>query len=429
MRSPKLTHRGAVHFPLTVLLLLSPVVTIAQQESKNMQDPRTREAVELMTDFAERTEIGPGRSGRRYLWTDAFAVCNFLGLASINRENRYRELALQLTDQVHRTLGRHRDDDPRSGWLSGLSEYEGNAHPTLGGLRIGKALPERGVDEPADERLEWDRDGQYFHYLTRWMHALDQLSRSTQRPEFNRWARELAATAFAAFSYLPSTPWSTRRMYWKMSIDLSRPLVPSMGQHDPLDGYITALQLRATAASLPEPLSQPDLDDETHQFEAMIRRGEWATADPLGLGGLLIDAYRVAQLVQQRAVQERHLIENLLQAALSGLQHYAKSGELRLPLEYRLAFRELGLAIGLHAVEKMWHTANSDADRSFTNARVRAQLEDLMSYVYLRDEIESFWRKAEHRSNATWYEHRDINEVMLATSLVPDGFLVLLPPD
>lgn len=36
-------------------------------------------------------------------------------------------------------------------------------------------------------------------------------------------------------------------MYWKMSIDLSSPLVPSMGQHDPLDGLITYLQLQATA--------------------------------------------------------------------------------------------------------------------------------------------------------------------------------------
>lgn len=30
-----------------------------------------------------------------------------------------------------------------------------------------------------------------------------------------------------------------KRMYWKMSVDLSRPQVPSMGHHDPLDGYIS----------------------------------------------------------------------------------------------------------------------------------------------------------------------------------------------
>jgi hypothetical protein len=36
---------------------------------------------------------------------------------------------------------------------------EGEAHPTQGGLRIGKALPERRVDEPFDEQLEWERAG------------------------------------------------------------------------------------------------------------------------------------------------------------------------------------------------------------------------------------------------------------------------------
>jgi hypothetical protein len=41
------------------------------------------------------------------------------------------------------------------------------------------------------------------------------------------------------------------------------------------------------------------------------------------------------------------------------------------------------------------------------------------------ERIESFWRDPEHRQSLAWSEHRDINEVMLATSLVPEGFLVL----
>jgi hypothetical protein len=85
-------------------------------------------------------------------------------------------------------LGSHRPDDDRTGWLDGASA----AHPTRGGLRIGKHLPERGAGERLDERLEWDRDGQYFHYLTKWMHALDQVSASTGDPRFRVWARELA---------------------------------------------------------------------------------------------------------------------------------------------------------------------------------------------------------------------------------------------
>ena len=92
---------------------------------------------------------------------------------------------------------------------------EAQAHPTKGGLRIGKDLPEREPDDPYDAELEWDRDGQYFHYLTKWMHALDLLSRHLGEHEPNRWARELAQAAHAGFTYAPA-PGAAKRMYWKM---------------------------------------------------------------------------------------------------------------------------------------------------------------------------------------------------------------------
>lgn len=408
------------------LLAFVPVAASAREESMNMQDPRTAEAITLMLGFARRTGLDSERPQWRYLWTDAFAVCNFLGLARATGERRYKELALRLVDQVHHTLGRHRDDDPRRGWISGLGEDEGEAHPTRGGLRIGKALPERGPDDPFDERLEWERDGQYFHYLTKWMHALDQVSRSTKDPRFNAWARELAATAYDAFTY-PPLAGRTPRMYWKMSIDLTHALVPSMGQHDPLDGYITAIQLRATAAGLPQPVGGLNLEETARRFAAMTEGLDLASADPLGIGGLLADAYRVAQLMRQGGLSDGHLLERLLTAALTGLKYYAGSGELQAAAEYRLPFRELGLAIGLHAVERMWQAAGES--RAATSPGVYAQLEALMGYVPLGEEIESFWRDPAHRSTHNWAEHRDINEVMLATRLAPDGFLSLRATD
>ena len=366
-----------------------------------------------MMNFAERTGLTGERCPQRYLWTDAFAVCNFLGLAQLTGECRYTELALRLVDQVHHNLGRHRDDDPRRGWISGLSEREGEAHPTRGGLRIGKGLPERESHAPFDERLEWERDGQYFHYLIQWMHALDQVARATGEARFNGWARELAQTAYHAFTYLPATAARRRRMVWKMSIDLSRPLVQSMGQHDPLDGYITAVQLDSTAAQLPPSADAPRLGDEIQQYAAMLDASDWTTADPLGLGGLLMDAYRVAQLMQQGARVRDGLLDELLAASHAGLQCYVSGGELRRPAEYRLAFRELGLAIGLQAVERL-HEFVGDAP-----------LQALTRFVSVGAEIESFWRRPAHRRNPAWSEHRDINEVMLATRLVPEGMLVL----
>src|SRR4029453_9262070 len=80
-------------------------------------------------------------------------------------------------------------------------------------------------------------------------------------------------------------------MFWKLSIDLSRPLVGSMGQHDPLDGLVTYIQLEAPAAA-----PGPRLGGAIADFAAMIDPQGLATQDPLGLGGLLGHAYRLVAL-------------------------------------------------------------------------------------------------------------------------------------
>jgi len=43
----------------------------------------------------------------------------------------------------------------------------------------------------------------------------------------------------------------------------------------------------------------------------------------------------------------------------------------------------------------------------------------------MRTRIEAFWLVPEHRTTGTWLEHSDIDDVMLATSLAPDGLLEL----
>lgn len=393
---------------------LALVVADSQAEPASMPESRIDTAVRLMEQFAAHTRADAGRPPRRYLWTDAYAVCNYLGLARATHNGIWRKRALTLVEEVHHTLGRHRADDPRHGWISGLDEAEGETHPTTGGLRIGKSLPERPPGESIDERREWDRDGQYFHYLTRWMHALDQLARATGEARYNRWARELDAAAFHAFTYAPGPLQPARRMHWKMSIDLSRPLVASMGQHDPLDGYVTTLELRATAVALAQQVP-PDLTQEKDEYAMMARRGDWASDDPLGIGGLLVDAWRVQQLDRQGADIAPQFLDRLLDAAGSGLALYVQSGDLRLPARYRLAFRELGLAIGLHAVERM-----QGAD-----PKQRQQLEALRAYVPLAAEIEAFWLDPAQQRSVPWIEHQDINTVMLATSMAPDGYLDL----
>jgi hypothetical protein len=370
-------------------------------------------AQELMDEFAESTGLSGQLPPRRYLWTDAFAVCNFLGLARQTGDERYFGFARKLVDQVHHTLGRHRDDDPRSGWISGLPDNEGEKHPTCGGLRIGKKLNERGSHQPADARLEWDQDGQYFHYLTKWMHALCRLAEETGEIHYHRWACELAVTAHHAFAQ-ETLHGGRNRLVWKMSIDLSRPLVSSMGQHDPLDGLITCLELQTVPVIDVD--NEADLTPAIVDLTEMCVQSRWATEDPLGIGGLLDDATRLAQLVLERKVDRRELLYQLMIEADVSLEHFAHSFPLGRSAEHRLAFRELGLSIGIHGLR--WARDLVAHDQKLANTYDR-----LLQYQPIAQQIEAFWSDPAYRLSHTWIDHRDINTVMLATSLAPDSYL------
>ncbi len=179
-----------------------------------MAGSRLDDVVARMEVYADRTGLTSSRPPCRYLWTDAFAVCNYIGLARATGNAEYVDLARRLVDQVHRVLGRY-------------------------------------------------RDGQYFHYLAKWMLALDQLARLTGRQDYNRWARELAATA--------------------------KVLTPT----DDLSG----------------------LGELAGHYQGMLSHSELATADPLGLGGLMADAYRLHQMEREGAVMPE-LRDCLLEAAV-----------------------------------------------------------------------------------------------------------------
>ncbi|MGE5893836.1 MAG: hypothetical protein ACM34I_07255 [bacterium] len=380
---------------------------------------------EIMAEYAGLTGLSPaGPSPRRYLWTDAFAVCNLLELYRQTSNEHYRHLASLLVDQVHAVLGRHRADDPRSGWISGLDELEGARHPTIGGLRIGKEMNERRPEDPFDEQLEWDRDGQYYHYLTQWMHALNRMSQFTREPTYNTWAIELAKTAHARFAQTPKGG-GQKRIYWKMSIDLSYPLVTSMGQHDPLDGLITYSELQATARKYQGLSAEADLSAEIDDISRMCTGKSLITDDPLGLGGLLTGAYRIVQLVITGNFARFDLVEDVVASSLTGLASYVREPHLKLPAGHRLAFREFGLSIGLKAVEKLNGLLEQYPGVVEKCRFAQSHLESLMQYVPLREVINAFWLERRNRESAPWLAHRAINMVMLATSLKPDGYISL----
>jgi hypothetical protein len=369
---------------------------------------RVAAAARIMDAFGTRTGLTSEVIPRRYLWTDAFAVRNCIALQHVTGDASWLERARALIEQVHHVLGRHRADDARIGWISGLSDTEGEQHPTAGGLRIGKPLPERAPDEPPDERTDWDRDGQYYHYLTRWMEALERAAIATGEEEYARYGAELARAAHAAFAHERN---GVKRLYWKMSIDLSQPAVTSMGDHDALDGLVatSVIDARVRAAGL-----DIDLGGARDELAQMCHDRGWATTDALGIGGLLASALGLTRIDGDVDV----LLARVLHDAARSLDLLMMRRPFDAPAAHRLAFRELGLSIGLAAVDRMRMMRKHGELRGGEVAAVA--IEKLHRQRALRDAIELFWMDPLNQQAETWTEHEDINAVMLASSLLAD---------
>ena len=87
------------------------------------------------------------------------------------------------------------------------------------------------------------------------------------------------------------------------------------------------------------------------------------------------------------------------------------------------AFRELGLAIGLRGLGIIAGTVANKSDESDAQSALARSVEPLLRHERLYDEIVGFWLSHVRHPDALWQEHRNINEVMLATALLPSRFL------
>lgn len=247
---------------------------------------RFQQAMEsVYGSFSNITDPGnwtpPLKSGGhrgRYLWTDAFGVINLLTMhkeymiagKDSPHDDRYLVFARRLIETVHDVLGRTRDGRSR---LPGATD----SNPLGGGLRIGK-LDESGPD----------CDGQYHHYLTVWMFALNRMAKATGDMGYNRQAVALARAIHPKFFVDRAA--KRPRMVWKMAMDLSAPLVSSEGNLDPIDGYVVfrLLQALAVEAGDGEVLAE-EIDDYKR---VMHRKGEhFVSQDPLDLGMTLWTAH------------------------------------------------------------------------------------------------------------------------------------------
>ncbi|QKX56647.1 uncharacterized protein TRUGW13939_03753 [Talaromyces rugulosus] len=339
----------------------------------------------------------PPKSGGhrgRYLWTDAFGVINFITLhrewtksssSTTTTGNKYLTLARRLVETVHDVLGRTRDGTAR---LPGATDE----NPLGGGLRIGK-FDETGVDG----------DGQYHHYLTIWMFALNRLSLATAEPKYNNQAVALAQAIHPRFFVNRE---STRpRMVWKMSMDLSISLVPSEGNLDPIDGYVVCRLLQAAAMATNDGQEQV-LNEEISDYKrVMERKGEhFVSTDPLDLGMTLWTSHWFSDRESWASKLAGKCFQQIYE--LFEIDRYLSRN-----IKYRLAFREFGTSLGI----KCHSEKSTDKERAI----------DLESYS---DAVLSAWEPymeislSPKETSLTPEDLRPITRVMYSSALIPGAF-------
>ncbi|KAL2799275.1 hypothetical protein BJX66DRAFT_333181 [Aspergillus keveii] len=341
-----------------------------------------------------------GHKGR-YLWTDAFGVLTLLTLhretsryaeAGSATEDIYLTLAARLIATVHDVLGRTRDGSSR---LPGASDN----NPLGGGLRIGK------VDAEGP-----DGDGQYHHYLTLWMFALNRMSLASGDKTYNDMAISLAKAIHAPF--FTNRGSSKPRMVWKMNSSLDEVLVGSEGNLDAVDGFVVFRLLAATdkhfgfGSGMSDDSGGGVLSDEIDDYHrVMERKGRhFVSSDPLDLGMTLWTMQWVANEDWAEEIVEScfERVYDLLETS----QHLSRN------IKYRLAFREFGTALGI----KCMSSQDPEKERSV----------DMRGYA---DRILESWASTmevslgdERRDHSTPQGMKAITRVMYAAALVPGAF-------
>jgi len=310
---------------------------------------------------------------RRYLWTDAFGVLAYLSLADkcndADTANQCRQAAHTLIDVVHQCLGTPRSDRPADAMQVDTSTYS----PTgFVGLRIGK------VDSMPVTDYGMRYDGQYWHYLDKWLLALSRAGRSD---EGIRMAKSVFPHFFDAG---PRGDGSRGGIRWKLSVDATPP--PSLPSAYANDDTLVALIVFSILEAHRTNEQEPSLQSEIEMLKASLHKYRpRVTDDPLGWG--------------LEAIYDQFLQGQPRQQALASLAPSAlHQSHLSLP------FRLYGALMGAR-IAGVASTA----------------VVDPLIQLSLDHEAKAMKRGHE--------EHSTINRVMLAMVLLCPGRLKRLPGD
>jgi len=366
----------------------------------------------LLDGYCKRTGVDSSASGKvpgtrsMVEGCDGMALCTMLELHRRTADPMWESRSRMLIEQVHSTLGNHRKDDRkgRRGWLSGRKGRDAELHPTCKGLRCGAPRQERDQGTSYVAQDEVLRDGQHYHGLCRWAHALCQASVRLVDPLLGRLAMEMIKGTHPKF--LHTNEEGLQLIFWKLSCDLRYPLVRHSGQHDPIEGFCAYhhLLLALPSDTSADSISLGVMEDEIHAILRAMAGHDWMADDLLGLATLLCMAYKAAQLVMSGSPGIGSLPEMLLSSAATGLT----GGGLELlhprcPAHRRTPWHEFAFATGLQAVQRIMLIAQRNPALRRQCPALHSQAQAIWKrHGMLKTTIQGFWEQAARRRQPCW---------------------------
>ncbi|EFC35565.1 predicted protein, partial [Naegleria gruberi] len=208
----------------------------------------------------------------------------------------------------------------------------------------------------------------------------------TRDVKYNEWAIEMAQSMHNKFINHSSS--RGLRMFWKISIDGSRPVVRSEGNLDPYDGYVTYRLLQLVNQQLKEGKNVDGsvLNREIEEMKGMVmgKYLMYQSSDPLDLGETLwLTSW----------FPDEDWANHMRKVAISNIEEIFESTIKS--TRRRLGFRDFGVSIGLQTIPE--NEKDGETRRIVEN-------------------IHSLWK------DHLFERDHDITPVMYCSSLLPGVF-------
>ena len=376
-----------------------------------------------------------------YLWTSSYGLLRMLFLYKKNMIEK-KEIE-EYIKKVHGVLGKNAFTNEKLSekikykleWLKDyeseiLEVFKEDEDPLLGSLRIGKHEQNNG-EEP----------GIYLHYTTKWIFALIKTSQILQNEIYLFQACNIMLSMCEKNIF----PGTNNKYPRKMNQELQEPLQMNEISHDPLDVFITLLNL---IISLNKNITniKPDKDKKEEEKINKVRQiyinllikaleknipriikynknpNSLNTNDILGIGFLLTSCYKIRIILNKQRSKMldtvftkmsykknkfskliNELYKNLLFVSENCMREYCNFKKDKVNND---AYRWFGISIGLQSIKML--------DKKFIkkskNKKEMELIKKLSEFYSIRNDIHNNYNTISFR-RGNWNEHKDISIV------------------